>query len=169
MLPDIDLRLQAITKALEETVLPALKDGEQMARETVGLIMAQVTIIRAQWKTALNFDLGTYDALCEVGGKLQASITDDTVGAELAAVLREVGGLNRTDYDAVSRELRRLGLVLDRVIREDDVTTPMSQVMKDTMIAYGRHEAWRYRVYFASTGLDPDVRELPGIEALWRS
>jgi hypothetical protein len=76
MLPDIDIRLDTIIKSLQESVLPALNDGEQSAREQIGLIVSYLSIIRAQWKKALPFELGSFDELCKLGRQLRDIVTD---------------------------------------------------------------------------------------------
>ena len=164
MLPDIDIRLDTITKALQESVLPALKDGEQAAREQIGLITMHLAIIRAQWKKALPFELGSFDELCKLGRQLQDIVTDSALRTALTNELSAAAALTRTDYAQVNMALRRLGAVIDQVITEHDINSPMSHALKGALVAYALAEATRNRAFFAGTGVDPDAHELPGLE-----
>ncbi len=166
MLPDIDLRLQAMTKTLQDIVLPAVPEAEQQAREQVMLIIGNLGILGAQWKVALKFELGTYDGLCRLAGDARALVDDATLRGELDAALVTAGKLDRTDYDLVSHEVKRIGGVLDRIISGDYTTVPIKRELFEKVREYGHHEAWRYRVWFAASQVDPDAAALPGIAAL---
>lgn len=168
MLPDIDLRLKSIAKTLREIVLPAVSESEQNAREQVMLIIDQLAMIEPQWKAALKFELGSYDLLCELARTLLPLADDGDLCADLGGAVEAATMLDRTDYDAVSSEVKRLGRLLDRVISEDYATASMDPRLFDAVLDYGAREAWRNRVWFAASGVDPDVANLPGIETVLR-
>jgi hypothetical protein len=46
MIPDLDLQLQAVIKALRDTVLPALDAAQTTAAEQLGLSIATLTMVR---------------------------------------------------------------------------------------------------------------------------
>lgn len=166
MLPDINLRLKSIAKTLREIVLPAVAGSEQHAREQLMLVVEQLELIELQWKTALKFELGSYDLLCELARKLPPLADDDGLRADLGEALDASTTLDRTDYDAVSSEFNRLGRLLDRVISGDYATAPMDPRLLDAVLDYGARQAWRDRVWVAACGVDPDAAKLPGIESL---
>jgi hypothetical protein len=168
MLPDIALRLKSIVKTLRDIVLPAVPESEQNARDQVMLIIDQLAIIEPQWKAALKFELGSHDLLRELARTLLPLADDEDLRSDLGAAVDASATLDRTDYDAVSREVKRLGCLLDRVISGDFTTTPMDSRLFDAVLDYGAREAWRNRVWFAASGVDPDVANLPGIETVLR-
>jgi hypothetical protein len=166
MLPDIDLRLQAIAKTLQDIVLPAVPAAEQQAREQIMLIIAHLAILEPQWKMALKFELGTYDGLCKLARQVQSLSGDKTLQCELDAALATSITLDRTTYEIVSREVKHLAGLLDRVISGDSTTAPLDSKLFNAVLAYSELEVWRNRVWFAASKVDPEGAELPGLDAL---
>ena len=167
MLPDIDLRLDTIASALSEVVLPAVPAEECLAREHIVLAIAHLRMIKAQWRCALAFELGTFDAQCALARQLLPGLDDATLGAGISSALAAAGTLDRTDYDAVSRALKTLAALLDGAIRDYERGSPLEPALAAAVLDYGRREAWRQRVWFAGAGIDPDRDELPPIAALF--
>lgn len=166
MLPDIDLRLQSITKTLQDIVLPAVPASETQACEQVMLIVSHLAILGSQWKFALKFELGTYDGLCDLARQLAAEANG--LRGPLESALATSAILDRTDYDNVAREVKHLGGLLDQIISGNQTTAPMDRALFDAVLGYGHREAWRYRVWFAASQLDPDAADLPGFDALFK-
>jgi hypothetical protein len=164
MLPDIDVRLQAIVKTLQDIVLPALPSNEQQAREQVTLINGQLAMIESQWKVALKFELGTYAGLCRLGTALLAGIEDPTLHTALRDALNAATDIDRTDYDVINREVKRVASLIDRII--SDHTIPMPAARFNAVLAYGLKEAWRNRVWFSGTQVDPERADLPSIDVM---
>jgi hypothetical protein len=165
VLPDIDLRIQSIVKTLQDIVLPAVAENEQQAREQVALVMGHLGIIQSQWKVALKFELGTYDGLCNLAREVRALVSDHALQQEIDAALVAATTLDRSDYDAVSREVKRAGAMLDRVI-DDKHASRLDPELFAAVLAYGDREAWRNRAWFAGSQIDPGAADLPSIEDL---
>ena len=160
MLPDIDLRLKAITKTLLEIVLPELPEEAQQARDHVMLITQHFALIETQWKGALKFELGSYDLLCDLARTLLPLANDDVLRTTLNESLDAATALDRTDYDSVNQEVCRLGRMVDRVISGDFTTEPMDPVLLEAVLDYSAREAKRVRVWFAAYGADPEAASL---------
>src|SRR3546814_19527781 len=48
MIPDLDLQLQVVIKALKDTVMPAVDPAHRMAIEQLGLSIATISLVRAR-------------------------------------------------------------------------------------------------------------------------
>ncbi|MBI4696044.1 MAG: hypothetical protein HY749_18700 [Gammaproteobacteria bacterium] len=167
MLPDIDLRLETISTTLRDIVLPVVPMDESLAREHVQLMIAHLAMIKAQWKHALAFELGTYDAQRTLARELIGALDESALRAALDAALRSGETLDRSDYEAVNRALKTLAALLDRAILEHNAGAAVEPRLAAAVLAYGKREAWRYRVWFQGAGVDPDRAELPEIAALF--
>ncbi len=52
MIPDFDVRMASIVKALEDNIIPAIAPDRPLAREQAGLAIAHLNILRDQWAYA---------------------------------------------------------------------------------------------------------------------
>ena len=161
------MRLDTLSTTLRDIVLPVLPADESLAREHVQLMIAHLAMIKAQWKHALAFELGTYDAQCALARELLPCLDGAALRTDLEATLAAADALDRGDYDSVNRALKVLAALLDRAILEHNAGAALEPRLAAAILDYGRREAWRYRVWFQGAGIDPDRAELPPITALF--
>lgn len=155
MLPSIELRIQNLIKALSQVVLPAIDPENGLAREQAGLVIAHLQLIAQQWDKAPAFEAGSLTALEALGQRLADLANGGLVTAHAAADLRSaLGG----DFAAIANAVDRLIVA----VGEDGALAFRAQ-LDELVLAYGAHQAWRERVWFAGSGLDPDRAELPSI------
>ena len=166
MLPDIDLRLQNAMKALVEVVLPALPASEPLACEQGKLVLAHLGVIARQWKAALKFELGTYDALSALAETLSAGAREPAQTQLIEQALAASAGLDRTDYDAVSAAQRALAAAVAGFIEGDAMRVPLPRDVFDAVLTYSERQALRERAWFAACGIDPDADTLPALASV---
>jgi hypothetical protein len=169
MNPDIDLRLDSITKALADVILPALPQEQRFARDQLGLVLGHLRIIAAHWKHALRYELACCDALCGLARELAGLIDDPALRDAIDAAVACAASVDRSDYARVSAALHALGTQVDRAISAGYTTAPLDSRVTRAVIAYAAAAAPRARIWHRDSGLDPDAAALPSIAALFPS
>ena len=167
MNPDIDLRLQAVLKALSDVILPALPAEERLARDQTRLVMGHLEIIHEQWQYALKFELENLALACELARDLAALNADCTLDEDLSAALAVADAVANSDYQAVSQAHRALKAVIDRLLTAGQTDTALSPSMLAAVLRYNQRRAPRERIWHRAAGLDPDAAQLPSIAALF--
>jgi hypothetical protein len=169
MMPSIDLRLQTMSKAMADVILPAIAPENALAREQAQLLMAQLGMIAQHWRKAAEYDaLG----LREIAVLAERLCVVATGGAEtrtaadaLAALLRERKGL---PGGAVDEERAAIARAIDALIRASgaDGDEAFKLASSEAIVEYSALEAWRGRVWFAGCGMDPERARLPEIDEM---
>lgn len=166
MLPDIDLRLASVTKALTEVVVPALPADASLAREQAHLVIAHLDLIAGQWKHALKFELAAYEALCSLARKLRPHAGSTSTAERIDSALAAANTLDRSDYSQVSAAARELGALVARIIDADGTTAAIDGSLQTAVLAYAAEQALRERAWSAACALDPDAATLPAFDTL---
>jgi hypothetical protein len=164
MLPNIDVRIATLVKALEQVILPALPANERLARDQAMLLIGHLHMIGQQWKHALRFECATLDELIRLAAAL-ADVQDGEWGGRLRAAIASAREADRSSVDALEAAYNELGHAVDAVIRSE---APLGPAAVDAILAYGERQAWRERTWFKAVGIDPDRAELPNIEDVLR-
>ena len=160
MLPSIELRIQNLVKALSQVVLPAIDPENGLAREQAELVIAHLRLIAQQWEKAPAFEAGSGSALQALGQRLADLAEGGILTSRAAAELRS----------ALGQGFAAVGNAIDRLIVAvgEDGGAAFRAQLDDLVLAYGAHQAWRERVWFAGSGLDPERAELPSIDEMLR-
>jgi hypothetical protein len=164
MTPNPDLRIANCIKAIEQVVIPALPPGERLAREQAMLVIGHLSMISAQWKLALRYEVASLDAMVRLAEGLQQS--EPSYQAELGTALTAIADTDRSDFDAVEQAVKVIGKVIDTVIAGDEGTRPLSPASLKALLDYADRQAFRHRTWSAGCGLDPDKADLPAIETV---
>ncbi|MBA2935521.1 hypothetical protein HZF05_15650 [Sphingomonas sp. CGMCC 1.13654] len=162
MLPDIDLRIDNMLKALEQVVIPALPSGERLARDQVNLVIGHLRMMKDQWRFAVKFEAGSLENMMRLGDEL-ADQVDPIYRQSLADALSVARNTDSDDQKALATAIHDLGSVIDRIILGEDGRLALAPAAFAAIIDYGHRQARRERSWFAATGLDPDRAELPTI------
>jgi hypothetical protein len=162
VLPSIELRIANLIKALSQVVLPAIDPRNALAREQAQLAIGHLQLIALQWRKAAAFEAQALATLRELGEQLADAAAGGGGTMQAAAALREALTLGRAYAE--------LGGAIDRLIRaaSADAAPDFRARLDDAVLAHGALQAWRERVWFAATGLDPDARALPSIDEMLR-
>lgn len=167
MLPNIDLRIQNIVKALEQVIIPALPHGEKLAKDQAGLCIGHLNMIARQWKLSAAFEATSLAAM-EALGKRLVPLVDPVFAAQITATLDSVAGTARDDPDAMEAAIVELGGTIDKAILGGDGRFALPPAAWTAILDYGDRQSLRERSWFADNGLDPDRLTLPGIAEVVR-
>ncbi|WP_068084319.1 hypothetical protein [Novosphingobium rosa] len=159
MLPDIDLRIACIVKALEQAILPALPTRERLARDQIRLCIGHLQMIGQQWRWAEAFEAASLAAMIALGRQLLPCV-DHAFHDALSAGLEQAG---TGDANAA---IRALGGIIDRIILGENGTIALSAPAREAILTYGEEQARRERIWFAGNALDPDRHDLPSFTTL---
>jgi len=162
MLPNIDVRIANMIKAIEQVVLPALPKSERLARDQAMLVVGHLRMISGQWKHAVRFEQVTLDALIGLADKL-AGILAEPFAGELADAAKVARGADRGSVDALEQAYSALGAVIDNAILGGPDHAPFPQAAVDVLFEYGSRQAHVDRTWFKAIGFDPDRADLPEI------
>lgn len=163
MLPNIDLRIANMIKALEQVILPALPREQRLARDQAMLVIGQLRMIGQQWKSALRYEALSLDELIALARILTADIPA-SIGAPLESALAVAQGCDRTSITALEQASIGLGHAVDAVILGGAEHLPLSQPATDAVLDYASRHARRERTWFKANQMDPDGLELPSID-----
>ncbi|ETI63752.1 hypothetical protein C100_11070 [Sphingobium sp. C100] len=162
MLPDIDLRIANMIKALEQVILPALPRDQRLARDQAMLVAGHLRMIGEQWKSALRYEQVALDDLQGLARDLlpgaPAFLADD-----LAAALAMAEACDRASVTAIEQANIAIGHAVDAVILGGSDHAPMPSAAVDRLLDYALRHARRERSWFKANRLDPDQNDLPDL------
>lgn len=163
MVPDLDLQLQAVIKALTDTVMPAVDPAHRMAVEQLGLSIATLSMVRERLPLA---GLREWQELANAVALGKATIEETPsvalqkalgAGAALLESVRPAPGARaqaaRTILTAVSGAVCEAG--------DGEATALMRAVVEASRPALDLARAWG-----KSAGFEPDPDEVPEVADL---
>ncbi|EQB10754.1 MULTISPECIES: hypothetical protein [Sphingobium] len=166
MLPNIDLRIANMIKALEQVILPALPREQRQARDQAMLVAGHLRMMGDQWKSALLYEQVSLDDLAGLAREL-LSDAPASVASRLENALAAAQACDRVSITALEQANIDLGNAVDAFILGGDDHAPLSQAVTDAVLAYGLRHARRERTWFKANRLDPDRDDLPAIEEIF--
>lgn len=165
MLPNIDLRIANMMKALEQVIMPALPRDQRLARDQAMLVVGQLRMMSQQWKSALRYEALSLDELIVLARAL-ASDAPASIGAPLETALAVAQNCDRTSITALEQASVALGHAVDAVILGGTEHLPLSRAATDAVLDYALRHARRERTWFKANQMDPDQGDLPDIETM---
>jgi len=165
MLPNIDLRIANMIKALEQVILPALPRDQRLARDQAMLVAGHLHMLAGQWKSTLRFERLSLDDLAGLARDL-AAVVDASLVAQLDTAVAAAEACDRDSVTALEQAASSLGHVVDAVILGGRSHLPLPRAATDAILDYGLRHARRERTWFKANCLDPDYADLPTLEAM---
>lgn len=166
MVPSIDLQLQAVIKALTDTVMPAIDPTNKMAMEQAGLAVATLSmarnrlpLVRRLARHGLQMAIAMADELVAAVPVVAAGLT-----APLAAGRQALQdpALDTADIDAVLRGLNdAIGALID-----DSSNGPQIATIEAIIIRRGKLATDLGRAWTMPSGFEPNPASVPTIESL---
>ncbi|MBB4631630.1 hypothetical protein [Sphingosinicella soli] len=163
MIPDLDLQLQVVIKALKDTVMPAVDPAHRMAIEQLGLSIATLSMVRErlplaglrEWQDLANAIALGRATVAEVS----SAVLEQAIG-DGAALLDEA----RPAPGARTAATRAVLSAVSMAVREADdgsETALMRTIVEASRPALDLARAWS-----KSAGFEPDPDEVPEVVAL---
>jgi hypothetical protein len=165
MLPNIDLRIANMIKALEQVILPALPREQRLARDQAMLVTGQLRMMGEQWKSALPYEQVSLDDLAGLARILLAG-APQPLRDGLEAALAGAAACDRASISGLEQANVALGHAVDAVILGGADHAPLPQASDDAVLAYSLRHARRERIWFKANKLDPDQGDLPDIATM---
>ena len=102
MLPNIDLRIANMVKALEQVILPALPRDQRLARDQAMLVAGHLRMLGDQSKAALRYERISLDDLAGLSRDLIPA-APAPLGQRLEHALAEAEGCDRESVTALEQ------------------------------------------------------------------
>ncbi|MFW2830315.1 hypothetical protein [Sphingomonas sp. ID0503] len=159
MIPDLDLQLQVVLKALRDTVMPAIEPAQRMAVEQLGLSIATLAMVRARlpYAAAREWqDLSDAVALAKAvaSDRLARSITHGE--ALLAKVCPEPRALTAA----------RQAILTEVSAEVNDAQGDRAEALMRIVIEKSKPSTDLARAWSKVAGFEPDPAEVPELESL---
>ena len=168
MMPSIELRLKTMAKAMQEVILPAIAPGNDLAREQAQLLIAHLALIGQHWQHADAYDALALDAVKDLAERLVKSAEggEQTTSAA-AALARCLESCLDAETDAATQRAA-IAAAIDHLVNVSglDGNTRFRDTLFKAIVAHGALQAWRDRVWFAGSGMDPESANLVSIEQM---
>jgi hypothetical protein len=168
MIPDFDVRIASIVKAIEDNVLSAIAGDRPLAREQATLAVGHLKIMAEQWSYVESHAARCLADSIAFGRDLLASVASDALAyGPLARALDEAGrarpigaratwAIRNTVASATTAAIDRLA------VGPDDLWDKITPIV----LRHARREHDRDRAWFAGYGLDSEASTLPSIAEL---
>lgn len=163
MVPDLDLQLQVVIKALRDTVMPAVDPAHRMAVEQLGLSIATLGMVRSrlpllnlrEWQDLAN--------AITLGRAVLADAPSIAVNDALkeAETLRELACPAPEARPAATRAI--LSAVSAAVKTADD---QLAATLMRTVVEYSQPALDLARAWGKSAGFEPDPDQVPEVATL---
>lgn len=169
MAPDLDSRLSAIIRSLEEVILPAIDENHKPAREQAHLCLVNLRIMSEQYRFIYHLALAELDLfqkmLEDLSGLARHNINADLrerVDACLSGARR---GLRIPGFDAVDGMARECRELTDEILKLPSLHGDPAtwREVSRLVLEHSRKEEVMRRSWMAGAGLEPHPGSLPSI------
>lgn len=168
MQPGFDLRIQTMIKALSETVLPAVDEGNRSAVEQLHLVVGSLRMLNEQIDYAHWFEVteardmaGLLSDLASVGRPVDVAV--DQAPGEQAVALAARHDIPLSRLRQVNLELREaISRALERIFATGDEAA--ARRARGLVLEQGKRQIGRERAFVAAAGFDAFPDDLLSIE-----
>lgn len=168
MMPSIELRLQTMTKALQEVILPAIAEGNDLAREQAQLVLAHLGLLGQHWRHAQRYDQMTLDAIKALAAQLLTAATGGAATLQAAADLGECMQNLHGSAGQAAHQRALLAAAIDKLVSASgmDGESTFRANLFDAIVEHGAQQTARDRVWFAASGMDPESAAFVSIDEM---
>lgn len=172
MLPGITNRLNALVKAMNAIILPAVDPSNDLAKEQASLTLGHLNVLLQQWDKAYVYELGNYVELRQLASQIGAVAEGGEQTRTTCEVLARTLADSPTELPFGSEPLNQIAKALGDAIDEvlyashEDGTTAYKDKLEEIMLAYGEKQTMRQRVWFKCTGLEQSAAELESVDTM---
>lgn len=168
---DTEVRARSVIKSLRDVVLPALGEGDGLAKEQVQLSIQHIAMIEGLSDTEAEYQKLCLDYLADVAGRIVEGVSGGPRTSEAKSAVASV---------LAQADLRSAGLAQLRPSRLRSIRTALSESLSTLvhesavdgkpesrtfltglLLEHGTRQADLDRSRYARAGLDPDAAALP--------
>lgn len=163
MVPDSDLQLQVVIKALREAVGPAIRADEKVAQEQLQLSLATLGVLRSQLPMTRRFIRAlSHDAL-DLAGKLGALASSQTLSAPREALEAALADPARENHEIEAAR----GALMDSTCALIETLGPdLADQARRVVIDASALPIERQRAWFIGSAFEPAPDKVRPIETL---
>lgn len=167
MVPSHELRLRSMLRALTEVILPAVDKADPRAMDQAQILAGNLRILLTQHDKSYHYALTELREYAALVDDLLA-VTGSDAGAEDAlATARPITALNVPSEAALGAHVAALKIAADTLTaRALDGSADQRDAAARLILAQGRKQVLRERVWVADSGFEADAASLPKIETL---
>lgn len=169
MTPSITYRIDSLIQALNDIVLPAVEADKSLAREQGQLVVAHLHLMKRQLAQADAFDRMELDAARSLGAQLLQQARDDATLAAASSSLQDALARSSTHQPDLQGAIRALNGAIEQHVRTVRQLAGRHSIdaMTAAVLAHGREQSRRNRIWFGGNGFDAEHDSLPGIDTLF--
>jgi len=173
MLPDMDTKLKAILKSLEDVILPAIDPDKKLAMDQANIVVANIRMMLDQHDRQIHYllaELRDYSqflqellAISQEGGDRSASEARELLD-DIAPFLT----VNLPLPEVLVDTLRRLKSVVDNQVQVflENADQQVSADAGKLVIKYAKLQLLRERAWVAKAGFELEPEKIPSLDAL---
>jgi hypothetical protein len=164
MVPDLDLQLQTVMKALADNVKPAVDPADKVAIEQLGLVLATLAMVRDRLPVQRRFIRRLLEdeiALAEAVGRAV-----DQAGALAADIAAARNALADPELDAPELEEIRSGLTSVTVSVIAQAGAAGLEQLTSVVLQGTKPSLERLRAWCIPSGFEPYATQLKALEAV---
>ncbi|AKH69056.1 hypothetical protein IMCC21906_01378 [Spongiibacter sp. IMCC21906] len=155
MNPSNQLRISTMIRALQESILPAIRDDAPLAKEQAGLMMGHLAAMAQQDGRERDVQAREIVLLSDLGNALMtASATENRLTAQREALQQ---ALNTGDKVALS-------FAIERLMAVTDCSKEFKQASASLVLAFSEAHTNLGRSWFLPMGFDPADCDLATVE-----
>lgn len=172
MLPGITNRLNALVKAVDAIILPAVDPDNDLAKEQATLTLGHLKVLLEQWDKAFVYELGNYVELRQLAEKILPLVEGGVQIQQACGALASAHAQAPTELpfgsEPLNEEAKKLGDAIDELIyaTHEDGGDDFKDQLEQIMVEYGEEQTLRQRIWFQGTGLEQSASELGDIDSM---
>jgi hypothetical protein len=166
MVPDIDLQLRVVIKALREVVAPAVDPNNKLALEqfhlslaTLGFVESRLPLVRKRVRQELQNAVALAEAVAAALKQNSSPITTEVIAARTALADADV---DTSELEAFKSRL--LAAVSAAVNASSDAATDLA--LAKAVVAASKPQFDLTRAWGLPAGFEPDPAEVPPLAGL---
>lgn len=155
MNPSNQLRLATMLRAVQDSILPAIRDDAPLAKEQAGLLIGHLSAMMQQDGLERTVDAREWTLLSELARELLVMAEQDPVLAEACdAVAAALAGENRAE----------LGFAIECLVGNTSASASFKSASAKLVMAFSKAHTNLGRAWFLPMGFDGPSAGLPSVQ-----
>ncbi|MDF1690799.1 MAG: hypothetical protein P1U47_00385 [Zhongshania sp.] len=157
MNPSSALRIDTMMRTLQDTIMPAIRDDQPLAKEQAGLMLGHLAALQQQANRE-----HAVDDYCQA---LLLTLADEVLrlGAEESSIADLLASL---DTARKNGELIALGFHIERILASSDTSAVFKRESSKVAMQYAADHTHMGRAWFLPMGFDGNPKALPTVAEL---